>query len=76
MKADGFYVTKANGDKMLFSEGRLRSSLQKSGAEPGLVAQIIKRVKEELYEGISTKEVYNRAFKYLKKEKPIYASKY
>ncbi|OED42626.1 ATPase, partial [Flavobacteriaceae bacterium (ex Bugula neritina AB1)] len=33
-------------------------------------------VKSELYQGISTKEIYNRAFALLKKKKPAFASKY
>ncbi|MGB5171732.1 ATP cone domain-containing protein [Eudoraea sp.] len=76
MKSDPFFVIKSTGEKRPFSEEKLRASLQKSGAEPQLVSQILKSLKEELYEGISTKEVYKRAFRYLKHSKPIYASKY
>lgn len=48
----------------------------RSGADKKTIAQIIDIVRDELYQGISTKEIYNRAYALLKKSKSIYASKY
>lgn len=48
----------------------------KSGADTKTVEHIIDVVRDELYQGISTKEIYNRAFALLKKKKRVYASKY
>ena len=69
-------IIKYSGEKVKFSEDRLRASLNKSGADKQTIDHIIKTVVDELYEGISTKEIYNRAFHLLKKEKTYLASKY
>ena len=55
---------------------KLRNSLKHSGADEDLVRQIVNTVRNELYQGISTKEIYNRAFALLKKNKSVFASKY
>lgn len=69
-------VIKHSGERAGFSIEKLKSSLRKSGAEEALVSEISNNVRDELYQGISTKEIYNRAFALLKKEKKGYASKY
>lgn len=69
-------VIKHSGERAGFSIEKLKSSLRKSGAEEALVNEISNNVRDELYQGISTKEIYNRAFALLKKEKKGYASKY
>ena len=69
-------VIKHSGERTNFSIDKLKSSLRKSGAEEALVNEISNNVRDELYQGISTKEIYNRAFALLKKEKKGYASKY
>ncbi|HEX9600536.1 MAG TPA: ATP cone domain-containing protein [Mariniflexile sp.] len=71
-----FEVIKSSGEKVKFSLGKLRISLSKSGADNQTVNQIIDKVQEELYDGISTKEIYNRAFALLKKKGSYLASKY
>ncbi|WGF94149.1 ATP cone domain-containing protein [Aequorivita marisscotiae] len=69
-------VIKHSGERSQFSIDKLKSSLRKSGADEALVAEIANNVRDELYQGISTKEIYNRAFALLKKKKRGYASKY
>jgi len=69
-------IIKSSGEKVKFSYEKLRNSLKRTGAENDLVTQIIGTVKDELYQGISTKEIYNRAFALLKKKKSYLASKY
>lgn len=69
-------VVKHSGQKAKFSKEKLKNSLRKSGAEESLVNEISNQVRDELYQGISTKEIYNRAFALLKKKKNAYASKY
>ncbi len=69
-------VVKHSGQKAKFSIEKLKNSLRKSGAEESLVNQISCHVRDELYQDISTKEIYNRAFALLKKSKNTYASKY
>ncbi|MCX7551739.1 ATP cone domain-containing protein [Xanthomarina sp. F2636L] len=69
-------IIKSSGEKVKFSLEKLRASLNHSGADKELVSQIIDKVRDELYQGISTKEIYNRAFSLLKNKKSYFASKY
>lgn len=75
MAAD-FEIIKSSGEKVRFSLDKLRASLGKSGADKETINQIIDKVRDELYHGISTKEIYNRAFALLKKKGSYLASKY
>ena len=76
MEAESIEVIKSSGEKVLFSLDKLRASLSRSGADKALIKTIIDTVVDELYQGISTKEIYNRAFAMLKRKKSIFASKY
>jgi len=76
MEVKEFHVIKSSGERAKFSLTKLRRSLQRSGADETLVNQIVDQVRDELYHGISTKEIYNRAFTLLKKKKSVFASKY
>ena len=76
MKNTDLEITKSSGEKVKFSLDKLRTSLKRTGAEKVTIDQIIDNVRDELYQGISTKEIYNRAFALLKKKKSYLASKY
>lgn len=76
MKNYNFEVVKSSGKKVKFSLSKLRSSLKRSGANKETIDSIIDKVRDELYQGISTKEIYNRAFALLKKKKSYLASRY
>lgn len=76
MESEIFEITKSSGEKVKFSLDKLRNSLKRTGADKETVDQIIDKVRDELYQGISTKEIYNRAFALLKKKKRYLASKY
>lgn len=69
-------IIKSSGEKVKFSLEKLRASLKRSGADEQIVNQILHKVRDELYQGITTKEIYNRAFALLKKNKSHFASKY
>jgi hypothetical protein len=69
-------ITKYSGDKELFSKDHLKASLRRSGADETTIENVANLVASELYEGITTKEIYNRAFALLKKKKSHFASKY
>jgi hypothetical protein len=75
-KEKSFDIIKSSGKKVKFSISKLKSSLRNSGADDKTVHEIVNTVRDELYRGISTKEIYNRAFKLLKKKKSVFASKY
>lgn len=69
-------VIKSSGQKARFSVSKLRNSLKYSGADENTIKWITEKVHDELYPGISTKEIYNRAYALLKKKKSVFASKY
>ncbi len=76
MKQDNIHIIKSSGEKVKFSLGKLRNSLKRTGADNAIVESIIEKVMAELYQGISTKEIYNRAFALLRNKKSYLASKY
>ena len=76
MESKTLDITKSSGEKVKFSLNKLRASLKRTGADKETIDQIIDKVRDELYQGISTKEIYNRAFALLKKKKSYFASKY
>ncbi len=69
-------VLKSSGEKVQFSMDKLRNSLKRSGADHDLVENIVSKVKNEIYPGITTNEIYNRAYALLKGKKSVFASKY
>lgn len=69
-------IIKSSGEKVKFSLDKLKLSLKRVGTDNQTVNQIVDTVKDELYQGISTKEIYNRAFAMLKKKQSYLASKY
>lgn len=76
MENTAIEIIKASGERVKFSGDKLRNSLRRSGADDAVVEEIISVVKDELYDGISTREIYNRAFSLLKKRQSVFASKY
>ncbi len=69
-------IIKSSGEKSRFSLDKLRNSLKHSGADDLTVEHIVDTVQDELYGGITTREIYNRAYAILKRKKPVFASKY
>lgn len=69
-------VIKANGEKELFNENKIRQSLLRSGAKPDAIDQVIKNVKNKLYQNISTKKLYQIVYSELRKEHHPSAGKY
>ena len=76
MEQDTFDIIKSSGEKAKFSLDKLKASLNQIGADKQTVNQIIDKVRDEIYQGISTKEIYNRAYALLKKNKRHLASRY
>jgi hypothetical protein len=76
MKNENFDITKSSGEHVKFSLDKLRASLNRTGADKQTINHILDKVRDELYQGISTREIYNRAFSLLKKKKSYLASKY
>ncbi len=70
------YIKKYSGELEEFSYKKLRNSLQKSSADDTVINLIIKEISPQLFDGITTKEIYKKAFRLLKKSNRISASKY
>ncbi len=70
------FVLKKSGDYAEFSSKKVRESLRRAGADSKTIDEIVLLLETELYEGISTKEIYNRAFQLLKKKNSYQASRY
>jgi len=69
-------VTKGTGEQVAFDAEKLRSALKRSGAQPNEVNQIIQQVESRLYEGISTKKIYQIAYSILRKKSHHAAGRY
>lgn len=72
----GQTVTKADGNKAVFSDEKLRRSLLKAGAAAGMAENIVDTIKGKLYPGITTREVYDLAFDLLREQSRPAAARY
>ncbi len=69
-------ITTASGEKANFSIDKIARSLRKSGADKVSIKRILSVIESELYDGITTRQVYNRAFELLKEKDSVLASRY
>lgn len=69
-------ITKTTGSLVPFSEEKLRTSMQRSGADRSVIDEVVEEIKPRLYEGISTKKIYRMAFSLLKNRSKHVAAKY
>lgn len=70
------YVTKFSGEKTEFNPAALRNSLIKSGAPLHQVDDVFQEMKKHLYDGITTRKLYQIAFKLLKQQRNVFAARY
>ncbi|OGY46501.1 MAG: hypothetical protein A2744_03580 [Candidatus Buchananbacteria bacterium RIFCSPHIGHO2_01_FULL_44_11] len=70
------YITKAAGERELFSLDKLRHSLKKSGAKAQAIEGILNQIKKEVRPGMSTSTIYRLAFSLLKASGAHYAARY
>ena len=69
-------IIKHSGRIVNFSKDKLRRSLLKSGAVTDLVDTVMQEIESQLYDGISTKQIYKLAFSLLKKGGNAHAARY
>jgi Holliday junction resolvase len=65
MTGEQIRVLKHSGEYEPFSERKVRASLTRAGADKELIDTIVASVREELYDGISTREIYHHVFQLL-----------
>jgi len=69
-------ITKQSGETAPFSKESLRRSLLNSGADIIDADKICEKIEKEIYNGISTKVLYEKAFKLLKEIRSSIAARY
>jgi len=69
-------VKKANGELEPFSTEKLERSLRNSGADSVLIAEILKEINSWIFEGVTTKRIYDSAFAYLRRKKQSSSIRY
>jgi len=69
-------IVKHSGNIVDYNPIKLKQSLLKSGASQMVVSSILKAIENEIYEGISTKQIYKMAFSLLKKISSSHAARY
>ncbi len=69
-------ITKASGEQAVYDPKKLRRSLRRAGAGEEVVDSIAKEIGRMLYTGITTKEIYRRAFSMLRRASAHLAAKY
>lgn len=69
-------IVKHSGAVVNFNPEKLTGSLLRSGADAFTAESIMKEITNEIYEGISTKNIYKKAFALLKKHTNSHAARY
>ncbi len=69
-------IKKYSGEYEAFDVSKLINSLRRARADEDIVQDIARKVQEQIEEGVTTKIIYQLAFKMLKDKSRISASKY
>ena len=73
----GLFVTKADGEREPFRAEKLEMSLLRAGATPQAGVAIVEEVVKSSRDGISTEDIYRKAFDLLRREDaPAVAARY
>ena len=69
-------ITKSSGLRAAFDEAKLKESLLRSGAQPEVADAIVRQIAGQVYEGMSTKQIFRRAYNMLRKKSRPHAGRY
>ncbi|WP_372754725.1 restriction endonuclease [Labilibaculum sp.] len=69
-------VTKASGDEEPFEIKKLERSLINAGAERSVIDKILADISSWIYSGVTTRQIYSRAFSILRRNKTNSAMRY
>jgi hypothetical protein len=69
-------ITKADGTRESYDSHKLMASLARAGADRTAAQEIATQVESELFDGITTQEIYRRAFAYLRNQRHGTAARY
>jgi len=73
---DKINIIKASGEKVPFEIEKVIRSIERAGADKLLVEDIVQDIEKAVYDGMTTKKIYQMAFKILKGKSRVSASKY
>ncbi len=69
-------IRKASGGEEIFEIDKLERSLHNSGADRKSIKRVIHDIENWIYDGVTTRKIYSRAFSLLKKDKNTSAMRY
>lgn len=69
-------IIKGDGTKEEFDPSKLEASLKRSGAEKNLAASITEKITKGVKDGMTTTEIYAKAYDALRKEERVSAARY
>src|SRR3989344_4291144 len=69
-------IVKASGETEPFAESKLRNSLKKAGASEEAADVVVQDIIGRLHEGMTTKDIYSRAFSHLRRKERPTAGRY
>lgn len=73
---DNITIIKASGEKAPFQMEKVKRSLERAGANETLIDEIVKNIEDMVFDGMTTKKIYQMAFEMLKGKSRVSASKY
>ena len=73
---DKITIIKASGEKAPFQMEKVRRSLERAGANEITINEIVKNIEDIVFDGMTTKKIYQMAFMMLKRKSRVSASKY
>jgi hypothetical protein len=69
-------IEKASGEKVAFEPDKLRNSLERANTPPEVIEEIVSEILTQVIPGMSTQEIYQKAFHLLRKGKSSNAARY
>lgn len=69
-------IVKYNNDVVPFDVNKLMNSLRHTNANENIIQDIARKIEDQIEEGMTTKKIYQMAFKMLKGKSSVSASKY
>ncbi|MFB6342646.1 restriction endonuclease [Saccharicrinis sp. FJH62] len=76
MKPRNISIKKASGEEEFFHVEKLKKSLHNAGASDATIENIAKEISDYIFPGITTKQIYQRAFSLLKRERSAASVRY
>jgi hypothetical protein len=69
-------VEKASGEREPYSQLKLSNSLKRAGAGDAVIAEVLSNLEPWIYNGVSTRKIYKKAFRLLKTHRRALAARY